>query len=115
MTFQKLMTTLMAALTVSCTCDPPVANFDISEELTDEEWSQLADFWGEADTEEIYCKQLCTTAYRRLSGWEADKIDRCVLDVEIDDPDTGSDGDIPIPISAVVECSGTALEYLCEE
>ena len=117
MRIQTLILTVLGGLLLGgCACEPPEANFDISEDLTDDEWGQIADFWGEADTEEVYCKQLCRSAYRRLSGWEANNIERCVLDVAIAEPDTGdASGTMPTPESAIVECSGTALEYICEE
>ena len=93
-------------------CESGAADFDISEALTDEEWSGVQDFWGEADTEEYYCRYACGQVINRIYGWEL-PLERCVMDVPEptnDDLDTGMTAEI----DAVVTCEGTMVEESCD-
>ena len=102
-------------LPLGCDCDPPEAEFSIEETLTDDEWASLEDAWGAADTEPSYCRYACMRVYERLSGWTVVRTDSCVLEVDIEDPDTGSDPESVDVESAVVICEGAAVAYECEE
>ena len=99
----------------STTCEDGAANFDISESLTADEWAGVQEFWGEADTEEYYCRYACGKVVSRIYGWELYSTERCVMDVPEpqtsgDTGDTGSGSEI----SAVVTCEGTMVEQMCD-
>ena len=116
----KLLFPLLCFGLVGCDggsdCESGAADFDISEALTDEEWSGVQEFWGEADTEEYYCRYACGQVVDRMYGWELYSTERCVMDVP--EPNTGndeSDTGHASEVAAIVTCIGTMVEESCDE
>ena len=100
----------------ACDCDSPETAFIIEdEELTDAEWESLEESWGEADTEPSYCRYVCTVVYARIRGETVVQTDSCVLDVEIQDPDTASNPETVEVESVRVTCEGMAVADTCED
>jgi hypothetical protein len=105
---------LLAVLTALCGCSrtndcgAETEEFSMREPLTEDEWAQVQDAWGDPETEEAACNWACASAYERLMGWELQEIERCLLDVE-------SSGDTADPVySPSVVCSATGAEFLCD-
>jgi hypothetical protein len=78
------------------------------EPLTDDEWAYVQDDWGDTGAEEAACNWACESAYGRLTGWEIEEFERCLLDVE-----TAGDTADPIYSPSVV-CTARGAEYLCD-
>ena len=89
-------------------CGAETEDFSMREPLSEDEWAQVQADWGDPETEEAACNWACASAYERLTGWELQEIERCLLDVE-------SSGDTADPVySPSVVCSATGAEFLCD-
>ena len=109
----------LAGCSSSRNCEPEEENFSIVEELTDEEWAQIADFWGGLKSDDNYCRWACEKAYSRTTEWEVDIVENCSLEVEMGEEDTGPSDtgsvDKVVPLGATVTCQGSGIEYICED
>lgn len=78
-------------------CDPAEEDYDVDRVLTQ----------GDLDAEGDVCEDLCRFAYNDETGWFADTVEDCVLDVT---PQPGAD---PATEVGTVTCSVHGYEYFC--
>lgn len=98
---KTLLPALLTVALVGCdgplTCDPPEEDYDVDYVLTQ----------GELDQEGDDCEHLCRYAYSAETGWFADTVEGCVLDVT---PQEGAD---PATEVGSVTCSVHGYEHYC--
>jgi hypothetical protein len=98
----------MSACTPTSECGKDIEEFSMREPLTDDEWAQISDDWGDEATAETRCQWACQTAYERVTDWALLEATSCSLDV-----DSWGDTADPMTAAAVV-CSGFGTEELCD-